>query len=217
MTHVVDRIIDPGLVAVIRAQSAQQAIAIAEACMAGGVVAIEVTFTVPGAVDVIRELGSRYGDPQLLLGAGTVLDAATARRAIGAGARYIVSPHFDPQVVRACRDEGIAAIPGAMTVREIIEAMRAGAELVKVFPGEVLGPKFIRAVRGPLPDARLVPSGGVALDNLADWIRAGAVALSAGGSLTEAAARGDPGVTTRLATAMLERIRETRLAIRPSS
>ena len=212
MTNVVEKIIASGLVAVIRAQSEDQAIGIAEACMAGGVVAIEVTFTVPGAVDVIRELGSRYGEPQLLLGAGTVLDAATARRAIGAGARYIVSPHFDPEVVRACRDEGIAAIPGAMTVREIIEATRAGADLVKVFPGEVLGPKFIRAVRGPLPDARLVPSGGVALDNIADWIGAGAVAVSAGGALTEGAAKGDTAATTRLARAMLARINEARAA-----
>lgn len=212
MTQVVEKIIDSGLVAVIRAQSAQQAVGIAEACMAGGVIAVEITFTVPGALEAIQDLATRHPEQQLVLGAGTVLDAATARRAIGAGARYIVSPHFDPDVVRACRDEGIAAIPGAMTVREILEAMRAGADLVKVFPGEVLGPKFIRAVLAPLPNAKLVPSGGVALDNIADWVRAGAVAVSAGGALTEGAAKGNPAATTRLARAMLERVKEARAA-----
>lgn len=206
----VGRILDSGLVAVVRAESAHQAIGIAEACIAGGVIAVEITFTVPEALEVIDKLASRYPAPQLLVGAGTVLDAATARRAIEAGALYVVSPHFDADVVRACREKGVAAIPGAMTMREIIEAMNAGADVVKLFPAEVLGPPFVRAVRGPLPQARLMPSGGVTLENAADWIKSGAVAVSAGSVLTAGAARGDFAATTRVAKAMLETIRKAR-------
>jgi 2-dehydro-3-deoxyphosphogluconate aldolase / (4S)-4-hydroxy-2-oxoglutarate aldolase len=208
--EVVDRIVDSGLVAVMRTESAGQAIEMAEACMAGGVIAVEITFTVPGAAAVIDELARRYPAPQLLVGAGTVLDAATARCAIEAGALYVVSPHFDAGVVRVCREKGVAAMPGAMTVREIIEAMNAGADVVKLFPGEVLGPRFMRAVRGPLPQARLMPSGGVTLENAADWIKSGAVAVSAGSVLTGGAARGDPAATARVAKAMLEVIRKAR-------
>ena len=204
-----ERIAESGLVAVVRANSPDEAARIAEACAAGGVGAIEITFTVPGAVRAIEKLAGGDSAP-LLIGAGTVLDAETARVAILAGAQFVVSPALDAETGRLCNRYAIPWIPGAQTLREIIEAMELGADLVKVFPGETLGPEFIRAVKGPLPQAALMPTGGVELDNVAGWIQAGAVAVGAGGSLTRGAKTGDFGSITALARQFTERIRQAR-------
>jgi len=180
-----------GLIAVIRAESGPQALRIAEACRDGGAGAVEITFTVPGAHRIIEALAEAFSDEGVLVGAGTILDPETARTAILAGADFIVSPCLNDDVVRLCHRYGLCCIPGAMSVREVVEALELGVDLIKAFPGDVLGPEFVKAIRGPLPNARLVPTGGVSLENVGAWIRAGAVAVGVGGSLTAGAGRGD--------------------------
>jgi len=197
------RIVESGLVAVVRASSSDEAARIADACAEGGAAAIEITMTVPGALGVIEELAARSS---ILVGAGTVLDAETARMAILAGAQFVVSPAIDAGTGRLCNRYAIPWMPGAQTVGEVIEAMELGAGIVKVFPGEVLGPGFIRAVRGPLPQASLMPTGGVTLENAGEWIKAGAVALGVGGNLTKGAKTGDFESITALARKFCEQI-----------
>ena len=197
--------------AVVRAESAEQAKKIADACLQGGVVAIELTFTVPGAAEVIREVAVACPSDDIIIGAGTVLDPETARIAILAGAQYVVSPHLNVDTVKLCNRYQVPCMPGAGTTREIIEAMEAGADIIKVFPGETLGPSFVKAVRGPLPQASLMPTGGVSLDNVGDWIKAGSVAVGVGGDLTAGAKKGDyASITTRAKQFMIQ-IREARL------
>lgn len=157
---------------------------VVDAIAEGGVRAIEVTMTVPGAVELIGTL-ARSLPPEILLGAGTVTDAATARAVIEAGARYVVSPVFRREVIAACHERGVAAAPGCFTPTEILDAHDAGADVVKVFPATALGPQFIKDVRAPLPQLRLMPTGGVSLDNAGDWIRAGAVAVGVGSALVD--------------------------------
>ncbi len=208
--NVLKRITDAGLVAVVRAETSEQALRIAEAAHAGGCPAIEVTFTVPGAHRVIETLAAAYKPSELILGAGTVLDPETARIAILSGATYVVSPALNPDTVRLCNRYQVAVMPGAMTVGEVIAAMEAGADIVKLFPGEALGPAFLRAIKGPLPQAPLMPTGGVDLDNVGEWIKAGAVAVGAGGSLTGGAKAGDYAAITRAAREFIERIKAAR-------
>lgn len=207
---VVNRITDEGLVAIVRAETSDAALKIADAIKLGGASCIEITFTVPGAAGVIQGLAAQYQSGDVLIGAGTVLDAETARVAILAGARYIVSPILSPSVIATCNRYGVPCLPGAMTVTEVVQAMELGAPLVKVFPGEVLGPSFIKAVRGPLPHAPMVPTGGVALDNVAEWIGAGAVALGVGGSLTAGSKRGDYAAVTEATRRFIAAIGEAR-------
>jgi len=209
---VLQKIVDSGLVAVIRAESTEQAKKIADACVAGGAAAIEVTFTVPKATGLIEELAAVYRAGEIIIGAGTVLDPETARVAILAGAQYVVSPHLNVDTMRLCNRYQIPCMPGAATTREIIEAMEAGADIIKVFPGETLGPGFVKAVKGPLPQASLMPTGGVSLDNTAEWIKAGCVAVGVGGNLTAGAKKGDYGSITSLAKEFINRIREARRA-----
>ena len=175
---------DLGVVAVIRMKDAARLRAVIDAIAEGGVRAIEVTMTVPGAVELIGTL-ARSLPKEILLGAGTVTDAATARAVIDAGARYVVSPVFRREVIAACHDRGVAAAPGCFTPTEILDAHDAGADVVKVFPATALGPQFIKDVRAPLPQVRLMPTGGVSLDNAGDWIRAGAVAVGVGSALLD--------------------------------
>lgn len=208
--NVIQRIEESGLIAVVRASDAEQALRIAEACRLGGAAAIEITFTVPGAAAVIERLAGAYTRGEILIGAGTVLDPATARIAILAGAQYVVSPMLNPQVVETCHRYGIASMPGAMTVREIVECMECGADAVKVFPGEVLGPAFIKAVRGPLPQAMLVPTGGVSLDNVGAWIAAGCLAVGVGGNLTAGARTGEYDAVTAMTRRFVEAIAAAR-------
>ncbi|HEX9939574.1 MAG TPA: bifunctional 4-hydroxy-2-oxoglutarate aldolase/2-dehydro-3-deoxy-phosphogluconate aldolase [Longimicrobium sp.] len=169
-------------IAVVRLGDAESAVRAAEAVHAGGVHAIEVTLTTPGAEDVIRRLSEREG---MVVGAGSVLDAEAARRAIDAGARYLVSPVFLPQLVHVAHAAEVAVMLGAFTPTEILAAHRAGADAVKVFPSDALGPAFIKGVLGPMPFLRLVPTGGVTRENAGDWLRAGALAVGLGGSLVD--------------------------------
>ena len=207
--EVLKRIITSGLVAVIRAESPDQAARIAEACGLGEVAALEITFTVPGAVGVIEHL-ARNSSNSILLGAGTVLDPETARIAILAGAHFIVSPSLNAETARLCNRYQVPYLPGAATIREVVEAMECGADIVKVFPGEILGSAFVKAVRGPLPQAQLMPTGGVSLENIGEWIKAGSVAVGVGGNLTAGAMTGDYASITRVAKQFVEKIKEAR-------
>jgi len=173
-----------GVVAVVRLQSATAGHAVAAALADGGVSAIEITMTVPGAVALIEEL-SASAPPNVIIGAGTVLDAKTARLVIAAGARFVVSPVFKPDILTACRREDVPAMPGCFSPTEILAAWEAGADVVKVFPATVLGPAFFKDMRGPLPHIRLMPTGGVTTANAGDWIRAGAVAIGVGTALVD--------------------------------
>ncbi|MDI9440959.1 MAG: bifunctional 2-keto-4-hydroxyglutarate aldolase/2-keto-3-deoxy-6-phosphogluconate aldolase [Firmicutes bacterium] len=181
---VLSRIEKTGIVAVVRAENSEKARQIALACMDGGIDAIEITFTVPGAHKVIESLTAEFGD-SLLVGAGTVLDSETARIAILAGAKYIVSPGFDADTARLCNRYQIPYMAGCMTITEMIRAMEAGVDLIKVFPGSAFGPSFVKAVLGPLPQAVLMPTGGVSLDNVDEWIKNGCIAVGVGGNLTK--------------------------------
>jgi len=207
---VLKRITDCGLVAVVRADSSEQAQKIADACAAGGVAAIEITFTVPGAEQVIRDLASVYKNGDIIIGAGTVMDSETARTAILAGAQYVVSPYLNVEMVKLCNRYQVPCMPGAMTIKEIVEAMEAGADIVKIFPGELFGPKIIKAVKGPIPYAKMMPTGGVDLNNVEEWIKAGAVAVGAGSSLIKGAKSGDYAAITSTAIQFIEKIKAAR-------
>ena len=185
--EIVETIERLGIVAIIRMKDAAKLRAVFDALANGGVRAIEVTMTVPGAVSLIAELAKSI-PPEILLGAGTVVDGATARAVIDAGARFVVSPVFRPDVIAACHERDVAAAPGCYSPTEILDAHDRGADVVKVFPATSLGPQFIKDVRAPLPQLKLMPTGGVSLDNAGDWIRAGAVAVGAGSALLDAKA-----------------------------
>ena len=208
--QVLSRITESGLVAIVRTDNSTAASHIVEACVSGGATAIEITFTVPGATTIIEALAKRYPADQIALGAGTVLDPETARIAILAGARFVVSPSLNRATARLCNRYQIPYLPGAGTIREIVQAMESGADIIKVFPGETLGPAFVKAAKAPLPQASLMPTGGVHIDNAADWIAAGSVALGVGGSLTAGAKTGDFKSITDLARRFIAAIREAR-------
>jgi 2-dehydro-3-deoxyphosphogluconate aldolase/(4S)-4-hydroxy-2-oxoglutarate aldolase len=207
---VLTKIAECGLVAVVRAESSQQAIKITEACVAAGVAGIEITYTVPGATEVIKDCAQNFNNGEIIIGAGTVLDPETARAAILAGAQYIVSPSLNVETVKLCNRYRVPVMPGAMTVKEVVEAMETGADIVKVFPGELFGPRFIKAVKGPIPHAKLMPTGGVGLDNVHEWIKAGAVAVGVGGKLTGGAKKGDYASITGIAKEFIAKIKEAR-------
>lgn len=207
---VIGKITDVGIVAVIRAENAEKAKRIVDACIEGGVAAIEVTFTVPHAHKVIEEISKAYKPEDIILGAGTVLDSETARIALLSGAQYIVSPCFNAETVKLCNRYRVPCMPGAMTIKEVVEAMEAGADIIKIFPGEAFGPKIIKAVKGPIPYAKMMPTGGVDIDNVAEWINAGAVAVGAGSSLTAGAKTGDYALITKTGKEFVRRIREAR-------
>jgi len=204
------RIEETGIVAVVRAETPEQALKIAGAVKAGGIEAIEITMTVPGAVDVIRELANTYKNKEILIGAGSVLDAETARACILAGAEYIVSPALDRDTIVLCNSYQKVVMPGAMTVTEVHRAMQYGADVVKVFPASLFGPAVIKAIKGPLPQAPLLPTGGVSLDNVHEWIKAGSFAVGVGGELTAGAKTGDYDQVTRTAAEFIKRIKEAR-------
>lgn len=183
--QVIETVKKIGVVAVIRGNTPDEAVQISEACIAGGVTAIEVAFTTPRAHEAILTLSEKYKDnAQVVIGAGTVLDAETARMAILNGAAFVVSPAFDEATIKLCNRYRVACMPGTTTIQGVIQALELGGDIVKVFPGEVVGSKFIKAVKGPLPQAQMMPTGGVSIDNVAEWFKAGAVAVGAGGALT---------------------------------
>jgi 2-dehydro-3-deoxyphosphogluconate aldolase / (4S)-4-hydroxy-2-oxoglutarate aldolase len=178
------RVLDCGIVAVVRSPDSRQLVEVTRALADGGVSVVEITFSVPGALDVVRQVREALGD-RVLLGAGTVLDPETARAALLAGAEYIVAPTVNLDVIRLCRRYDKLVMPGAFTPTEILTAWEAGADVVKVFPADALGPAFFKAVRAPLPQVRLMPTGGVDLATAAAFLRAGACCLGVGGQLVE--------------------------------
>ncbi len=212
--EILQAIADSGLVAVVRAENPAQAERIGEALAAGGVASIEVAFTTPGAAAAIECLAragkEKARSKKILIGAGTVLDPETARVAILAGAQYIVSPSLNFETAKLCNRYQVPYLPGAMTLRDIVEAMECGAGIIKLFPGESLGPEFVKAVKAPLPQAPLMPTGGVSLDNVAAWIKAGCVAVGVGGHLTAPAKKGDFEGVTAIAREFVARIQEAR-------
>jgi 2-dehydro-3-deoxyphosphogluconate aldolase / (4S)-4-hydroxy-2-oxoglutarate aldolase len=201
-----------GIVPVVRASNSKQALVAAEAVCAGGIPIVEITMTVPGAIDAIAHLARAAGD-SVLVGAGTVIDAQTAHQCISAGAEFIVSPGFDLLTVEAVGRAGKLMMAGALTPTEIAAAWKVGADFVKIFPcGSVGGPKYIRAPRGPFPEIPFVPTGGVNLETAADFIRAGASALGVGGELVQAEALkgGEAHLITENARKFLEAVRDVR-------
>jgi 2-dehydro-3-deoxyphosphogluconate aldolase/(4S)-4-hydroxy-2-oxoglutarate aldolase len=203
------RIEEVGVVPIIRAPSPDHALRICEALIAAEMPILEVTFTVPGAAQVIREL--RLKHPELLVGAGTVLDAPTARAAIAEGAQFLVSVTAPPDVMALGHDAGIPVIPGAYTPTEIIAALALGAQVVKLFPAELGGPAYLRTLRGPLPSLRAFPTGGVSPENIREWFAAGAVAVGVGSVLTrDVADSGDYEGLGQRARALIEVVRDAR-------
>ncbi len=205
------RVLNSGIVAVVRAASGELLADVAEALVAGGVDVLEITFTVPHTTRVLEKVADRLGD-KVLLGAGTVLDTETARAALLAGAEYLVSPTVNLDVIAMCKRYGKLVMPGALTPTEILSAWQAGADIVKVFPSEITGPKYLKAVHGPLPQIRLMPTGGVNLETAAAFLKAGACSLGIGGSLVDpqAIASGDLAKIESLAKQYVKIVRDTR-------
>ena len=211
-TEVIQRIRDTGLIPVVRAESAELAMRAVEAIKAGGVDVLEVTMTVPGAIAVIAKLAATFGT-DVVIGAGTVLDPETANKCIQAGAQFIVSPSLNEETIAFCRANDVTVFPGALTPTEVVRAWNAGADAVKVFPaGAVGGASYLKALKAPLPQIELVPTGGVSLKTAADFIKAGAMALGVGADLvdTKALREGRDEVITERAREFLEIVREAR-------
>jgi 2-dehydro-3-deoxyphosphogluconate aldolase/(4S)-4-hydroxy-2-oxoglutarate aldolase len=206
------RVIDCGIVAVVRFSEPEPLVEVIKALAAGGVTVAEVTLTVPYALDVIRVAKRQLGE-QILLGAGTVLDAETARAALLAGAEFIVAPNLNLDVITLCRRYDKLVMPGAFTPTEIVAAWEAGADIVKVFPAEVVGPAFFKAMRGPLPQIKLMPTGGVDVTTAGEFLQAGAVCLGVGSQMVDpkAIARGDFARITDLAKQYVEIVQQQRL------
>ena len=204
-------VLDCGIVAVVRSPDSQQLVEVCRALADGGVTVAEITMTVPDALDVVRKVRAALGD-RVLLGAGTILDPETARAALLAGAEYLVSPTLNLDVIRLCRRYDKLAMPGAFTPTEILTAWEAGADIVKVFPADVVGPAFFKALRGPLPQVRVMPTGGVDLNTAADFLKAGACCLGVGGRLVDpkAVASGDFVRLRELARQYVGVVRQTR-------
>lgn len=210
-TEQLQRVLRRGVVAVIRADSGERLVEVAAALLEGGVDVLEVTYTVPQASDVIRRVVTAHGD-RALIGAGTVLDVATAEEAIRAGAQFVVSPCVNREVIRLCRRNETLVMPGAFTPTEVVAAWDAGADIVKIFPCDSVGPRHLKALRAPLPHIRMMPTGGVNLENAADFIRAGACALGVGGSLVKKSAveKGDLRTIRQLAQQFVDVVQRTR-------
>jgi 2-dehydro-3-deoxyphosphogluconate aldolase/(4S)-4-hydroxy-2-oxoglutarate aldolase len=214
-----DRISEIGVVPVVRASSSREALIAAEAVCQGGIPIVEITMTVPGAVEVIRELSKSSG-AEVLIGAGTVLDPDTARRCLDAGAQFLVSPGLNLPTVELAVREKMLIMAGALTPTEVITAWNAGSDFVKIFPcGQVGGAKYIKALKGPLPQIPLVPTGGVNLNTAAEFIEAGAAALGIGGELVQADAlkSGKSQIITENARKFVEIVKQTRARMTPNN
>ena len=205
----IKNILDSGVVAVIRAENKEEAVKVSKGCIEGGIKAIEVTYTVPGTSKVIETLKAEFGD-KLEIGAGTVLDSETARNAILSGATYIVSPGFDENTAKLCNRYCIPYMAGCLTITEMIKAMEAGVDIIKLFPGSAFGADFIKAVKGPLPQVSIMPTGGVSLDNVKDWINKGAVAVGIGSDLTKGYKEKGTAAIVENAKAFVDRVKEAR-------
>ena len=205
------RVLDGGIVSIVRAPSGDQLVDVARALLDGGIDVIEVTFTVPGVLDVIRDVHSALGD-RILLGAGTVLDPESARAAILAGAEFIVTPTVNRDVIELCNRYDKVVMPGGFTPTEVLSAWEAGADVVKVFPADSVGPAHLKALKGPFPQIRMLPTGGVNLETIGDFVRAGASAVGLGSALVEkdALARGDMDRIRDLAAQYVAAMRNAR-------
>lgn len=208
---IIARLKEEGIIAVVRAESKEKGEKLIDAIVKGGINFIEITMTVPGAVDIIKDLSEKYKDDKnIVIGAGTVLDSETARMVILAGAKYVVSPNFDLETVKLCNRYRVPVMPGIMTVREAVMALEAGVDILKVFPGNAFGPSIISSLRGPLPQAQFMPTGGVDIDNIDKWIKAGAVAVGTGGSLTAGAKTGDYELVTKTSAMFVDAVKKAR-------
>ena len=210
--EVIQQIGDTGVIPVVRATSADEAMRAIDAIREGGISVLEITMTVPGAIAVIEEVSKRYGN-EALVGAGTVLDPEIAEACISSGAQFIVSPALNLETIACCRRLDVAIMPGALTPTEVVQAWNAGADFVKVFPaGAVGGASYLKALKAPLPQIELVPTGGVSLKTAADFIRAGAAALGVGADLVDIKAirEGQGALITERAKQFLEIVREAR-------
>ncbi|MEB9896522.1 bifunctional 2-keto-4-hydroxyglutarate aldolase/2-keto-3-deoxy-6-phosphogluconate aldolase [Bacillus cereus] len=193
--QLIQKIVQEGVVAVLRGEAAEEVVAMAEEAIRGGMKVIEITMTVPLALKAIEKLAQKYKwnssdeSAYAIIGAGTVLDAETARAAILSGAQFVVSPFLSAETVTLCNRYRVPVMPGTMTIKEINEALELGADIVKLFPGNLYEPSVIKAIKGPLPQANIMPTGGVSLDNLGEWIKAGAVAVGIGSDLTNEAVK----------------------------
>lgn len=211
-SEVIQTIRDIGVIPVVRATTADEAMRAIDAIREGGISVLEITMTVPGAVKLIEEVVKRYGD-DALVGAGTVLDPETATACIESGAKFVVSPALNPETIACCRRLDVAVMPGALTPTEVVQAWNAGADFVKVFPaGAVGGPSYLKSLKAPLPQIELVPTGGVSLKTAADFIRAGAAALGVGADLVDIKAirEGQAALITERAKQFIEIVREAR-------
>ena len=211
-SDLIERLLNPGIIAVVRAQKTDQALPVAEALIAGGVIAVEITLTTPNAIEAIRTTKAAVG-ARGLIGVGTVLDEDTCRAALDAGAEFVVSPILRPQLVGLAHAAGCPVMLGAYTPTEAQLAHEAGADFIKIFPADGLGPAYIKGIRAPLPHLRIVPTGGVDLNTAADFLKAGCVALGVGSSLVSAQILRDADwpELTRRARAFVEIARQARL------
>lgn len=211
-SDVIKRIKDIGVIPVVRATSADEAMRAVDAIREGGISILEITMTVPGAIDVIAKVSARFGD-DALVGAGTVLDPETARACIESGARFVVSPALNVETIACCRELDVTVMPGALTPTEVVQAWNAGADFVKVFPaGAVGGPSYLKSLKAPLPQIELVPTGGVSLKTAADFIKAGAAALGVGADLVDIKAlrEGQATLITERAKQFVQIVRDAR-------
>jgi 2-dehydro-3-deoxyphosphogluconate aldolase/(4S)-4-hydroxy-2-oxoglutarate aldolase len=204
---VLERVRELGVLAVVRGRTREAALEVVDALVEGGVTGIEVTFTTPEAGEVMAELARRHGDA-ILVGAGTLIRPEQVDEAVSAGATFLVSPGCDPELMAVMRETGLAVMPGALTPSEVMLAQRSGADVVKVFPGSLGGPSYLKALRGPFPDVPIMPTGGVSRENVRDWFAAGAFAVGVGGALAPPALDGvERAEVVSAAAAMVEAVR----------
>lgn len=212
--HTMERVRDLGVISVVRGTSWEAAVEVSGALIEGGVLGIEVTFTTPEADRAMRELDDEYGD-RILLGAGTVTTPEQVERSVAAGASFLVSPGCDPELVPLMLDTGLAVLPGVLTPSEVMLAGTLGIDAVKLFPGSLGGPSYLKALRGPFPGVSFVPTGGVSAENVGDWFAAGAVAVGVGGALAPPELGGDRDHVVERAALLVEAVREARRTAEP--
>lgn len=208
--EVLGRVKEAGVVAVVRGNSKKQGLKIVEAAVKGGIKVMELTMTVPNPVDFLKEVVEQYKDTDIIVGAGTVLDSETARACILAGAQFIVSPSLDVDTLKLCNRYKVCVMPGVMNVKDAITAMEYGVDVVKIFPANLYGPSVISSFKGPLPQGDFMPTGGVTVENLNEWFKAGAVVVGTGGSLTKGAATGNYDAVEKEARRFMDAYREAK-------
>lgn len=208
--EVLGRVKEAGVVAVVRGNSKEQGLKIVEAAVKGGIKVMELTMTVPNPVDFLKEVVEQYKDTDIIVGAGTVLDSETARACILAGAQFIVSPSLDVDTLKLCNRYKVCVMPGVMSVKDAITAMEYGVDVVKIFPANLYGPSVISSFKEPLPQGDFMPTGGVTVENLNEWFKAGAVVVGTGGSLTKGAATGNYDAVEKEARRFMDAYREAK-------